>query len=172
MPASMLNPPDLATLLEPGTLVKAACKALLDPTVLPTFTQRSKEELPETRIDVTFAQNAWTGRWLPDQNGDLQHSAWRFTLTFAVHTTTDRETAPDDTDPQDVAKRKIKALIGAAIKDPSFLAWHCIAELNEKSSTESVMEAEDADVSALVYDGLITVRSDAMRNIGAPPPAN
>lgn len=163
-------PPDLATLMDLASAVEPACVDLLTP-ILPTFSARAAATLPDEYAVVTFAQNEWSGRWLPDGAGNLQHATWRYMLTLAIHTVRKPENSDGSVDVSDlhlVHRSKLRTAIAKAVLDPQFLPWHCIASLNEKAATESIQESEDSDVSALVFDGLITIRSDAMAAVNVP----
>jgi len=163
-------PPNLATLLEIGPQIEPALQQLLAP-ILPTFVPRSAESLPDERIDITFSQGKWSGRWLPDGAGDLQHSTWDCTITLSVFTV--RKKVNDDgsireTDLQPIVRQKIRTALLGIVGSATFLPWHAIAQLNESAATESVDTGEDSDVSALKWDALITIRSDAMAAVNVP----
>jgi hypothetical protein len=150
--------PNLETLLDLQSAIEPRLRTLLDQ-IVRTFAPRSGETLTGNRIDVTLAKGPWAGRWGLRTNGLFCESCWRYSLTLALFTTLVTKENPVDIHPR--LRAQIRPAIIAAVADPGFLSYHTIASLHEQSGTETITTAEDLNCSAIIYTGLVTIRSDA-----------
>jgi len=151
--------PDLASLLDPTTLVEAAVKKLLTkpPKTVDAFVSRESGTLTAERVNITFTLGKWNGRWFKDRGGKWRHSCWEYTLQLDIWT----KRLAKDKGRHAFLRGKLPALLTDAVLDPKFLAWHTLASLNELGGSESIQAGDDMDTSFLKYGGLVTVRSDS-----------
>lgn len=154
----------LATLLDVQTPVEDALKSLFEkpPKLIDVFTSRETGDLVKTRLDVAFSLGAWSGRWLPDASGVLHHAAWAYTLQLSLFTS--RQEKSRHTHGQ--LRGEIRARLEAAVLRPVWVRHHTLASLNETTGTEQARTEDDLDVSAMIFTGLVTIRSDSMRLVG------
>ena len=149
--------PNLEILLDLQTAIEPRIHAILDP-IVRAFLPRSGETFTGNRLDVTLAKGPWAGRWGLRTNGLFCESCWQYSLTLALFTVLP---AKGQEDIHGRLRAQIRPAIIAAVVDPAFLSYHTIASLHERSGTETVTTTEDLNCSAIVYTGLVTIRSDA-----------
>lgn len=159
--------PDFDTIYDQETALEDALVAVLPGYGLNPFTVRGDEELPAEglpadRVDVTVALGEVQGHKSQVTPGQWAYDAWRGQIKVDIYTQRRAKT-----DPAYDAKlhRRLRARVRRAFQyfegkfTEAVLPYHTLTQVREAGTTPTIDAGDDTDVSTILFDCIIGVRS-------------
>lgn len=149
---------NLAQLLDPCASIEKAYAGAINAqlTSLPAFVQRDSTALPTQYVGVQCTTGTAVHRHL--HSDDVWYDdAWPFTLQFIIHTVR----VPLRPDFHGYLRGKLAAIITPLRYQTGFPPCHVLNPMGQQSGTESVEQQDDSDISALVFTGMVGIRTSA-----------
>lgn len=161
-----MSAPDLLTLWKVEDAVEAAWKAVLTADGIDTYTSRETAELPILRADIVCTLGGVTGHRGEYETGKFVLDAWQASIRVDVIT------KRVGTQPALHGEMRAKVRLAAQYFEdrfgPSVLPYHCLTMLRESGTEVSVEDDDESDRSAISFDAIVCIRSDAWPAAEAP----
>lgn len=161
-----MSAPDLLTLWKVEDAVEAAWKAVLAADGIAAYTSRETAELPIPRADVVCTLGAVTGHRGEYAPGLFTLDAWQASIRVDVITKRVGSQPAQHADWR--AKVRLAAQYFQNRFGPSVLPYHCLTMIQESGTEVSVEDDDESDRSAISFDAIVSIRSDAWPAAEAP----
>jgi hypothetical protein len=151
--------PDLQTLYKVEDAIEAAWKTVLQAEGLTAFKTRDDDVLTLPRVDILVALGGATGHRGLRAPGQFALDAWAGQVTLQVKTK--RVSDQPETHADWVAEVRLAAQYFEDRLGASVLPFHALSMVQESGTERSVGDDDETDISAISFDFIVSIRSNA-----------
>jgi len=154
-----MSAPDLQTLFRVEDALETAWQTVLEADGITTFKSREEDTLTIPRVDVQAVLAAVTGHRGEYAPGLFTLDAWSGTMMVQVKTK--RVEDQPDLHGEWVAKVRLAAQYFQDRFGVAVLPYHALTMIQENGTDRSIGDDDETDVSAVQFDFIVSIRTDA-----------
>lgn len=163
--------PDFETLYDLETAIEEAGQTILAAAGIEAFIQRETDDLPATRVDIQLRVGKATGHRSQVTPGQFALDAWEGQLGFEIWTPRLPKTLNGEPDgpPNPDYNPKLHGRMRGKVRHTiqyfadrfteAVLPYHVLTKIQERDTMPSVKVDDDSDLSNIVCDVIISIRT-------------